>query len=211
MIGPSSSHTAGACRIGYTAKNIIKLDILDVEFTLYGSFAKTYKGHGTDLALLGGFLGFKPDDVHIKNAFELANARGLSYHFTISDDEVEHPNSVLIKAKTKELTLWEIFGESIGGGMMIIKSINGIQVEYTGAYNTLVIHHIDNYGMISKISTKLSENRINIANMKLYREEKGKKAIAIIETDELIDIEILLGLQKIDGTTYVNAIDKLYE
>lgn len=211
MIGPSSSHTAGACRIGFTAQNIIKLPITEVTFLLYGSFAKTYKGHGTDIALLGGFLGMKPDDERIVNAFEMAQNRDLAYSFATSDDEVEHPNTVKIIAKTNRLETWEIVGISIGGGKMIIRSINGIDVHFSGEYNTLVTHQKDHSGMLARISTILSENRINIANMKVYREEKGSKAISIIETDEDIEQSVIDELLKADGILYVNVIEKIYE
>lgn len=211
MIGPSSSHTAGACRIGFTAQNIIKFSITEVKFVLYGSFAKTYKGHGTDIALLGGFLGLKPDDERIVDAFQMAENRGLNYSFETSEDEPDHPNTVKIIAKTSRLETWEIVGISIGGGKMIIRSINGIDVQYSGEYNTLVTHHKDSSGMLSRITTILSENRINIAFMKLYREEKGIKAIGIIETDEDIDQSVIDELIRMDGMIYVNVINKIYE
>ncbi len=211
MIGPSSSHTAGACRIGFTAQNIIKFSITEVKFILYGSFAKTYKGHGTDVALLGGFLGLKPDDERIVDAFQMAENRGLNYSFETSEDEPDHPNTVKIIAKTSRLETWEIIGISIGGGKMIIRSINGIDVQYSGEYNTLVTHHKDSSGMLSRITTILSENRINIAFMKLYREEKGIKAIGIIETDEDIDQSVIDELIRMDGMIYVNVINKIYE
>lgn len=211
MIGPSSSHTAGACRIGYAAQKIIKSPITEVTFVLFGSFSKTYKGHGTDVALLGGILGFKPDDERLVEAFKIAKNRGLKYEFISSDEDSEHPNTVLIRARTNMLETWEITGISIGGGKMIIKSINGIDIQFTGEFNTLVTHHKDSSGMLSKISTILSENRINIAFMKLYREEKGKKAIGIIEADEKIPKNVVDELTRIDGMLSVNVIQKIYE
>lgn len=211
MIGPSSSHTAGACRIGFTAQNIIKMAITHVEFVLFGSFAKTYKGHGTDIALLGGFLGMKPDDERIVDAFNMAENRGLEYKFTLSNEESDHPNTVKILAKTTRLETWEIIGKSIGGGKMIITSINGIEVSYTGEFNTLVIHQKDHSGMLAKIATILSENRINVAFMKVYRESKGEKAISIIETDETIESHVIDEILNASGITYVNVIEKIYE
>ncbi len=211
MIGPSSSHTAGACRIGYTAQSIIKLTITEVTFVLYGSFAKTYMGHGTDIALLGGFLGLKPDDERLVDAYKIADNRQLKYAFELSDDETDHPNTVKIIAKTSRLDTWEIVGVSIGGGKMVIKSINGIDVHYSGDYNTLVTHHKDNSGMLARIATILSENRINIAFMKMFREEKGQKAIGIIETDETIDKCVEDELLRLNGMLYVNVIGKIYE
>ncbi len=211
MIGPSSSHTAGACRIGYAAQKIIKAAITEVTFVLYGSFAKTYMGHGTDVALLGGILGLKPDDERLVESFKIADHRGLKFEFISTDDEAEHPNTVLIRAKTNMLETWEIIGISIGGGKMIIRSINGIDVQFTGEYNTLVTHHKDSSGMLARISTILSENRINIAFMKLYREERGRKAIGIIEADEKIPKNVVDELLRIDGMISVNVIQKIYE
>lgn len=211
MIGPSSSHTAGACRIGYAAQKIIKASILKVSFILYESFAKTYMGHGTDVALLGGILGFKPDDERIVSAHEIAQERNLTYEYICTDEEAEHPNTVLIRAETAENEIWEILGISIGGGKMIIRKINGIDVQFTGEFNTLVTHHRDSAGMLASISTILSENRINIAFMKLYREERGRKAIGIIEADEKIPKNVVNELLEIDGMLSVNVIQKIYE
>lgn len=210
MIGPSSSHTAGACRIGFTAQNIIRQDINEVTFVLYGSFAKTYQGHGTDIALLGGFLGLKPDDERLVDAFKIAENRNLAYTFLCSEDETDHPNTVKILAKTNRLETWEIVGVSIGGGKMVIRSINGIEVQYTGDFNTLVTHHRDSTGMLARIASVLSENRINIANMKLYREEKGKKAIGIIEADEVVAQNTMDELLRLDGMINVTLIEKIY-
>ena len=211
MIGPSSSHTAGACRISYTAYRIIKKDITQVTFVLYGSFAKTYKGHGTDLALLGGIQGFKPDDARIVDAYAHANRRGLKYNFEISSDETTHPNTVKIIATTSEGKEWCFIGESIGGGKMQLIHINGIDILFTGAYNTLITHHLDSPGMLAKISTVISNHQINIANMKLYREVRGEKAIGIIEIDEAIDTSAITELQSISGVNYVNLIEKVYD
>jgi len=211
MIGPSSSHTAGACRISYTAYHIVKKEIAKVTFILYGSFAKTYKGHGTDLALLGGILGFKPDDARIVDAYELANQRGLEYAFQIASEETIHPNTVKIIVTTTEGKEWCFIGESIGGGKMQLIHINGIDILFTGAYNTLITHHLDSPGMLAKISTVISNHQINIANMKLYREVRGEKAIGIIEIDEAIDTSAITELQSIPGVNYVNLIEKVYD
>lgn len=211
MIGPSSSHTAGACRIGYTGHHIIKEDIVDVTFTLYGSFAKTYKGHGTDKALLGGVLGFKPDDSRIVKAFELARDRGLTYRFEPSDKEAAHPNTVLMTLTTATGKVWRIIGESIGGGKMQITKINDIDILFTGMYNTLITHHKDSPGLLANITRTISQDQINIANMKLYREAKGMKAIGIIEMDDNVNIGILEKINQIDGVSYVNLIEKIYD
>lgn len=211
MIGPSSSHTAGACRIGYMARSIIKKDIKEVVFELYGSFAKTYKGHGTDIALLGGILGFKQDDKRIVDSYNIAKERGLKFNFEPLEKEMDHPNTVIIKAKSSDEQDWEIKGVSIGGGKMVIESINGIDIQFTGEFNTIVTHHNDSPGMLALIANVLAKEKINIANMKLYREEKGKKAICIIENDESVPKETVDELISIEGISYVNLIEKVYE
>lgn len=211
MIGPSSSHTAGACRIGYMTRNMIKRPIVKVQFDLYGSFAKTYKGHGTDVALLGGILGFSQDDERIVQAYEIAKEQGISNEFVLKDDEDEHPNTVVIKAETDVGKHWEVKGVSIGAGKVVIKSINGIDVNYTGEYNTILTHHTDNPGMLALITALLAEQKINIANMRLYREARGKKAICIIENDEAIPDETVKQLQLIHGMHYVNVIERIYK
>lgn len=121
-----------------------------------------------------------------------------------------HPNTVKVIAKTNRLGTWNIVGVSIGGGKMVIESINDIDVQYTGDYNTLVTHHRDSTGMLARIASILSENRINIANTKLYRKEKNKRAIGIIEADEVIDRKVLDDLLNIDGMIDVTYIDKIY-
>jgi L-serine dehydratase len=211
MIGPSSSHTAGACRIGYTLHHIIKAPLKSVVFTLYGSFAKTYVGHGTDLALLGGILGFKPDDKRIVSAKEIASDSGLSFDFKPSAEETRHPNTVKINAVTKAGQSWEAIGESIGGGKMQLIQINGIDIQFTGAYNTLITHHKDTPGMLAQITAVISKHAINIANMKLYRESRGLKAIGIIEMDEDIPESAIEQLAIIDGVSYVTLIERIYE
>jgi L-serine dehydratase len=211
MIGPSSSHTAGACRIGYTAQSIVKGDIQAVVFTLYGSFARTYSGHGTDVALLGGILGFRPDDERIVDAFEIAKSRGLDYSFKTDYSDVAHPNTVNVHLVTTSGQVWDILGVSIGGGKMVIQALNGILIEYTGSYNTLVTHHRDTPGLLAKIAGILADRQINIANMRLFREEKGTKAIGIIETDESIDPSALEALSVTDGIYYFNVIEKIYD
>ncbi|MBS7528038.1 L-serine ammonia-lyase, iron-sulfur-dependent subunit beta [Fusibacter paucivorans] len=211
MIGPSSSHTAGACRIGYTLHHIIKAPLKSVDFTLYGSFAKTYVGHGTDLALLGGILGFKPDDKRIVNAKEIARDSGLSFSFKPSSDETRHPNTVKINVITEDGKPWEAIGESIGGGKMQLIQINGIDIQFTGAYNTLITHHQDTPGMLAQITAVISKHAINIANMKLYRESRGLKAIGIIEMDEDIPKSAIEQLSVIDGVSYVTLIERIYE
>ena len=196
MIGPSSSHTAGATRISYIARNIVSEDISEVEFFLHGSFAKTYKGHGTDKALLSGILGLLPDDENIRNAFLIANKINLKYSFKEIDLDDVHPNTVKIVMKTTIGKTWEVIGSSIGGGKAKIIKINDMDVEFEGQYTTLITNHVDKPGIVSSISAILSKYKVNNAFMKLYRVQKAANAILIVETDENINDEVVAEINK---------------
>lgn len=188
MVGPSSSHTAGAASIALLAKKMIGEPIKSVEFTLYGSFAKTYKGHGTDKALVGGMLGFETDDVRIRESFELAKAAGLEYSFVCNHDEDEdvHPNTVdmfIVGQSGRELT---VRGESLGGGKVMLTRINGVKVQFTGEYHALIVIQRDHPGVVAGITSVLSSWDVNIAYLRVFREEKGGLAYTIVESDEEI-------------------------
>lgn len=184
MVGPSSSHTAGAAAIALLARKMFPGDLKNVEFTLYGSFARTYKGHGTDRALLGGIMGFSPDDTRIPDSFAIAEKKGLSFRFlTNLTENGIHPNTVDIRmADDNERTLL-VRGESIGGGKVRITRIDQVEVDFTGEYSTLIVIQQDKPGVIAHITNCLSEKKVNIAYMKLYREEKGSVAYSIVESD----------------------------
>ena len=188
MVGPSSSHTAGAASIALLAKKMIGEPIKSVEFTLYGSFAKTYKGHGTDKALVGGMLGFETDDVRIRESFELAKAAGLEYSFVCNhgEDEDVHPNTVdmfITGQSGRELT---VRGESLGGGKVMLTRINGVKVQFTGEYHALIVIQRDHPGVVAGITSVLSSWDVNIAYLRVFREEKGGLAYTIVESDEEI-------------------------
>lgn len=199
MIGPSSSHTAGACKLGLVALKLAKRDVKRVRFLLHGSFAKTYRGHGTDKALLGGILGFEADDERIKNSFSLAEERGIEYYFEEVDLGDLHPNTVriIIEKTNKEKT--EIQGSSIGGGSIKVTEIDGVDMEFTGEYPTIIISHQDKHGIIARVTSILGENSINIAFMKVYRQNKGRHAYMIIETDDIIPQEAVASIKEIEG------------
>ena len=184
MIGPSSSHTAGAARIGFLAQKMITGPLKKIEFTLYGSFARTYKGHGTDRALLGGIMGFSTDDMRIRNSFEIADHNGLSFSFTTNEIETDvHPNTVdihMINEKNQEMT---VRGESLGGGKVRIVKINSVQVDFTGEYSAVIVTHQDKPGVVAYITKCLSDRNVNIAFMRLFRESKGEIAYTIVESD----------------------------
>lgn len=192
MVGPSSSHTAGAVAIALLVKKMFNEPICEVEFILYGSFAKTYKGHGTDRALLGGILGFETYDLRIKNSFQLADECRLRYSFRVDEKETEvHPNTVDINVCGEMGGTISVRGVSLGGGKVKIIKINGIDVDFTGEYYTLVIRHLDYPGMVAYIATSLSERNVNIAFMRLFRENKGATAYSVVESDEEIPQELL--------------------
>lgn len=184
MIGPSSSHTAGACSVAFLAQKMIKHPITEVKFTLYGSFAHTYAGHGTDRALLGGIQGFDTDDKRIRDSFKIADENGLKYTF-VPDDTVEdiYPNTVDIEMKNADGKTVTVRGESIGGGKVKIVKINGVDVEFTGEYSALIVTQQDVRGVVAHITAVLSHLGVNIAFMRLFREDKGQIAYTIVETD----------------------------
>lgn len=188
MIGPSSSHTAGALRIALMVRKLVQKPIREVKFILYGSFAQTYKGHGTDKALVAGILGMETEDERIKDAFTYAKEKGLNYIFEPNKvKHTDHPNTVEVIATDEQGELTTVVGVSIGGGNIRIDQINGVDVEFTGEYCTMIIKQNDTPGIVAHITQALSTYAINIAFMRLYRESKGTLAYTIIETDEAID------------------------
>lgn len=192
MIGPSSSHTAGAVAIALMARKMFPEEIKKVTFTLYGSFAKTYRGHGTDRALLGGILGFATDDERIRDAFEYAKEMQIDYQFVVDENtQTNHPNTADIELLGVNGYTLSIRGESIGGGKMKIVRIDHIDVEFTGEYSTLIVHQQDKPGVVAHITQALSEQEVNIAFMRLFREDKGANAYTVVESDEPIPEEVL--------------------
>lgn len=191
MIGPSSSHTAGAAIIAFLAQKMISPPLIKVDFTLYGSFAKTYKGHGTDRALLGGIMGFSADDTRIRDSFRIAEERGLEFSFTPNEEETEvYPNTVDISMENEAGRKMVIRGESLGGGKVRIVRINQVKVEFTGEYSAVIVIHQDKPGVAAHITKCLSDMNINIAFMRLFRKEKGAVAYTIVESDERLPGEI---------------------
>lgn len=193
MTGPSSSHTAGAARIALMARRIINRPITEVRFTLYGSFAETGRGHGTDKALIAGILGLEPDDPRIRDAYELAKEQGILVNIIMSDEPTRHPNTVRIEACDENDRWTEVMGESIGGGNILITEIDRLEVELSGDYPTLIIRHHDEPGVIAEVSHVLAQMRINIAFMRVFRHGRGEDAYMCIETDT----EVTEGMQAI--------------
>lgn len=190
MIGPSSSHTAGAVRIGKAASSILSGQPVKAHILLSGSFAKTYKGHGTDKALIAGILGMIPSDPRIKDSLELASKNGLSYVFEEGDIDGAHPNTAVIRLTSKEGNEVEVSGASIGGGSILINRINGLEVEFRGQNITLIVLHKDTPGMIADVTNLLAGRGVNIGNFKLRRDIKGGTAAMIIEIDGNADSKL---------------------
>ena len=178
MIGPSSSHTAGAARIALLARKLLTGSLKKVEFTLYGSFAKTYHGHATD-------------DVRIRDSFQIATDNGIEYSFIPNNVETDvHPNTVDILMVNEEGQEMTIRGESLGGGKARLCRINGVEVDFTGEYSSIVVVQKDAPGVVAYITKCLSELGINIAFMRLFRESKGNTAYTIVESDDLVPEDI---------------------
>ncbi|AMC92848.1 serine dehydratase [Erysipelothrix larvae] len=209
MIGPSSSHTAGAVRIGNMARHIFKELPDSVNIYLFESFAETYKGHGTNLALLGGLLGMSPDDERIQDAMLLANEKGIDYKFIPLADKVEHPNTArfVMRKGNKKMS---VTGVSIGGGNAQITQIDDYDLVIQNGVSTIVTYHKDVPGVIAKVSVLLNEYNINIASMKLWRKQRGKDASMVIEVDQVpddFDVNLLLRCEHMKHIIYVQGDD----
>jgi L-serine dehydratase len=207
MVGPSSSHTAGACQIAYVARLLFGKKPKSVKIGLHGSFAETYRGHGTDIALLGGLLGFSPEDERIKNAIEIAREEGLVYTFEAVDLGGEyHPNSVSIEMidGSDKMT---VIGSSIGGGNIEIIEVNGLEAGFGGEPNTLVILNQDKIGALVNITNTLSKYKLNIGSMKVSRDLKKKIALTWLEADSEISDEVVEALKKYPEIIWVRIIN----
>ena len=198
MVGPSSSHTAGAASIALLTKKMIGEKVKRIRFTLYGSFAQTYKGHGTDRALVGGILGFETDDERIRDSFELAKEAGLDFSFERSenDDDDIHPNTVDMEVEGFSGRKLYVRGESLGGGKVRLTRINGVKVYFTGEFHALIVIQRDYPGVVAGVTSVLSNYGVNIAYLRVFREEKGGLAYTIVESDEAISEEAVEEMKK---------------
>lgn len=208
MVGPSSSHTAGAVRIGYVCRKLMGEKIVTADIELYGSFLLTGKGHGTPQAIVAGLLGMTPDDARIPDSFEIAKAQGLK--FTIGEAKLKeaHPNSVLLKLTGESGKELEVIGESLGGSIINIAQIDGLPANISGDYPTLIASNMDVPGMVAKVSKVLFETKINIAQMHLYRASRGKNSVLIAECDQEIEDKTLNDIRDLDGIMKVSYLGK---
>ena len=206
MIGPSSSHTAGAARIGRITRMLLGSEPKHAKIGLWGSFQKTYKGHGTDKALLGGLMGMDVDDLHLRESLELARVAGLTYSFDNANLRGAHPNTVVLDVTGEDGREISVQAASIGGGEILIQSIDGMEAAFSGHENTLVIPHHDTPGMIAGITGEIAASHVNIAAMRVFRQSMGGEALVALELDSPADQELLSRLRGLQGVYHVAYI-----
>jgi len=199
MVGPSSSHTAGALQIGYLAHIVLKRMPSRAVVKFHGSFAQTFRGHGSDKAVIGGLLGYRPDDIRIRTSLEDARACGLEFSFETVEIPGAHPNTIAIDAEIDGGDKTSIVGQSIGGGNIILKSLDGIDIEYTGGLNTLIIEKYDYMGAVFEIAEIFMLQEVSIERMRFFQSKSDPgKAITIVETSMPLGGEIIKAAQRID-------------
>ena len=207
MTGPSSSHTAGAVRIGLTARRLLGSRPLNAEIQLHGSFAATGRGHGTDKALVAGLLGMQPDDPRIPQSFELARQAGLQFSVGSVMLRGAHPNTAVLHLTGEDGRSLEVVGASIGGGRISICQIDGITTNFGADYNTLIVHNLDTPGHVAAVTGCLSDHAINIATMQLYRSTAGGYAVMVLECDQPIPDEVIAELRQKPGIVKVTSLN----
>jgi L-serine dehydratase len=209
MVGPSSSHTAGACRLGLLARGLVGGTPQSAVMELHGSFARTGEGHGTDKALVAGLLGFRPDDERIRTALQIAEQEGLDYRFektTLSD--TAHPNTVRMTIELGDIKS-TLTGSSLGAGRVLVTEIDGYPVEVTGNFHTLTLVAEDRKGSIARITGILAEHDINIATLKLTRKQKGGDAFMVIECDEPPGELVKNEIRALDWVRWARRLDRV--
>ena len=186
MIGPSSSHTAGAAKIGYTAQKLLGDLPVEADIGLYGSFATTGKGHGTDRALVAGLLGLRPDDPRLPDSFALAQQQGMKFRIHPVELRSGHPNTAVLTLKSRTGRVLSMKAASVGGGRIRVTEIDGVPADFGGDSNTLIIHNEDTPGCIAEVTASLAMRRINIASMQVFRAGTGSYAVMVLECDSHI-------------------------
>ncbi|MFA1818610.1 L-serine ammonia-lyase, iron-sulfur-dependent subunit beta [Virgibacillus oceani] len=205
MIGPSSSHTAGAARIGKAARNLLGVEPTWAKIYLYESFAKTYKGHGTDFALAGGLMNFETDDPRMSKALEIAEEKNISIEFIEDSAAVDHPNTARLQIGTEADSI-ELTGISIGGGKVEITELNGFVLRLSGNHPAILIMHNDRFGAIASVTKILAKHEINIGHMEVNRKDIGKEALMVIEVDHNVGDSIM---RELDNADHIIQISKI--
>jgi L-serine dehydratase len=207
MVGPSSSHTAGAVKIGLIAVKLLGIEPKKAEIYLHGSFAATGEGHGTNKAIVAGLLGMQPDDMLISKSFEIAEKKKLQFKIGQINLKDAHPNTVLLKLTGEDDRQLEIQASSLGGGRIMVNKLDGIDVNFTGESHTLIVHNIDQPGHVAEVTSTLSHKSVNIATMQLYRDKRGGYAVMVIETDQEIPKESVAWLSHLEGIIKVSYLN----
>jgi L-serine dehydratase len=211
MVGPSSSHTAGACRLGLLARGLVGGTPERARLELHGSFARTGEGHGTDKALVGGLMGFRPDDDRLRTALEIAEREGLDYRFektTLGEEGEVHPNTVRLTVERADRRS-VMTGSSLGAGRVLVTEIDGYPVEVSGNYHTIVLVAEDVKGSIAAIATILSAFSLNIATLKVTRRQRGGDAFMVWELDEPPDERLRDALRALPWVRWAFRLDKV--
>ncbi|MCI9142631.1 MAG: L-serine ammonia-lyase, iron-sulfur-dependent, subunit beta [Lachnospiraceae bacterium] len=211
MVGPSSSHTAGAVKIGNISRKLLGTPVQRADIFFHGSFLATGKGHGTDKALIAGLLGFAVDDSRIPDSFLYADEAGMEYRLSGVDLGDVHPNSVKLLLAGADGRKIEIIAASVGGGAIRVTEIDGLPANFSGDYPTLVVNNLDQPGHVTEITSMLSHKSINIATMQLYRSSKGGNAVIILECDQEVPENAIKWLAHLEGilkVTYLGLEDR---
>lgn len=208
MVGPSSSHTAGAVRIGNMARTLLGGEVKTAEILLHGSFAQTGQGHGTDKALVAGLLGMKPDDLDIPGSFEIAAQRGLHFTFAAAQLREAHPNTAVLEVADEAGHTLKMQASSTGGGRIRVDKLNDVDVGFTGSYNTLIIRSLDISGELAEVTRQLSRANVNIANMSLCRSRRGGAVLMVIETDQTVPLVVRQLIEELPGVARLTYYEK---
>ena len=213
MVGPSSSHTAGACRLALLARRALRTPPTEATLTLHGSFAKTAKGHGTDRALAAGLLGYLPDDTRIPDALERAAQAGLALTFTTKDLGDVHPNTVQFTLSAADERL-ELLGSSLGGGLVRVSQVNGFELNFSGAHHTLLLRHTDQPGVIATVARVLADDAVNIVTLHCARGNhargrRGGAAMMSLELEEAPAAHVLDYLAQLSAVSWLRLLPQV--
>lgn len=206
MVGPSSSHTAGAVKIGRVCRKLLAEEIADAQVFFHGSFLATGKGHGTDKALIAGLLGMEVADPQIPHSFEVAKERGMNFNLSGIDLGDVHPNSVKVNLTGVSGRSLEIIAASVGGGQIQVCQIDGLTANFSGDYPTLIVHNADQPGHVAEVTSMLAHKSVNIATMQLYRASRGGNAVMVLECDQEVPEEAISWLKHLEGIIKVTYL-----
>ncbi len=210
MIGPSSSHTAGAVRLGGLARAIFAADVVRCQCYLHGSFAETYKGHGTHLALAAGLMGWLPDDERIRDSLTIAEQAGLEFTFHPCDlGEEQHPNTVKLMMQGDGGQSMTVMGSSLGGGLVMVNEVNGFPVQISGSSHATLVVHLDRPGVVARVTRALADDDNNISHMTVSRTDRGSDALMVIETDQPVSARAMVEMRSLLNVKTVSAIQPI--